>query len=48
MATRWSGWLAAVGGGIAFLNYLPSMKSWALIVGASMAIIFGIWAVYEK
>ncbi len=43
---RWTGWVAAVGGLLA-LGYYTSMASWAVPLGAIVAIVFGIWSVYE-
>ncbi len=44
---RWTGWIAALGGLLSFGYYIPSIATWAVPLGASLAIIFGIWAVYE-
>lgn len=46
---RWTGWVAAVGG---VLAGLPSIGvganlNWLVPLGAILAIVFGIWSVYE-
>ncbi len=45
--TKWTGWIAALGGLLSFGYYIPSAASWMVPLGASLAIIFGIWAAYE-
>ena len=47
-STRWTGWVAALGGLLAFGYYVPSIASWAVPLGGLIAIVFGVWAVYEK
>jgi len=44
---RWTGWVAALGGLLSLGYYLPSVANWMVPLGAIVAIIFGIWAVYE-
>ena len=44
---RWTGWVAALGGLLCFGYYVPSVATWMVPLGASLAVIFGIWAVYE-
>lgn len=46
---RWTGWVAALGG---VLAGLPSVittlnQPWLVPTGAIVAIVFGIWSVYE-
>ena len=45
---RWTGWVAAFGGLIAFGYYIPSIASWIVPLGDLIALVFGIWSVYEK
>ena len=45
--TKWAGWVAALGGLLSLGHYVPSMASWAVPLGAILAIIFGIWAAYQ-
>lgn len=45
---RWAGWVAALGGLLSFGYYISSAASWLVPLGATIAIVFGIWAVYEK
>ena len=45
---RWTGWVAAAGGTLALIGqYVSSMNAWSVPTGTIVAIIFGIWAVYE-
>ncbi len=45
--SRWTGWVAAAGGLLSLGYYIPSITNWAVPLGAAVAIVFGIWAVYE-
>ncbi|MDD5193204.1 MAG: hypothetical protein PHF67_01315 [Candidatus Nanoarchaeia archaeon] len=46
---KWTGWVAALGGLLALIGqYVPSIASWAIPLGAVVAIIFGAWAALAK
>lgn len=46
---KWAGWVAAVGGLLALISqYVVSMDSWGVPVGAVVAIVFGAWAALVK
>jgi len=45
--TRWTGWIAALGGLVSLGYYIQSIAAWAVPLGAIVAIVFGIWSVYE-
>ena len=45
---NWTGWVAAAGGLLALISqYVASMNSWGVPLGAVVAIVFGVWAVYQ-
>ena len=44
---KWAGWIAALGGLLSFGYYIPSSASWLVPLGATTAIIFGVWATYK-
>ena len=47
--TKWGGWVAALGGLVALVGYyVPSITAWAVPLGGVVALLAGIWAVYEK
>ncbi len=45
----WTGWVAALGGLLALISqYVVSISSWGIPLGAVIAIIFGAWAALAK
>ncbi|MEK6830720.1 MAG: hypothetical protein AABX77_01705 [Nanoarchaeota archaeon] len=46
---KWTGWVAALGGVLAGLPSVAAAQiaSWSVPLGAVLAIVFGIWSVYE-
>jgi len=47
--TNWQGTLAAVGGFIALLQWIPAVSPpWYATVGGVMALVFGIYSAYSN
>ena len=45
---KWTGWVAALGGLISVIGlYSGSATTWVVWLGSLLAMIFGVWAVYE-